>query len=255
LETVQAHNAIAIVFETSRLRLLHEGPDGREVLGSSWVDGWLAINEFADAPLTAELRARGQPLIHVHAKPESPTGCAVLPDNLGGMRAVTEHLIQHGHRRIAFAGNLNHVDVGERFDGYCAALQANGIALDTALVFDTLHHKEADGRKVAEQLLERRAANPNAQLPVSALVAATDRLALGAIAGFTQAGLSLPQDLAIVGFDDTGAAQLAEPALTTVKQSFTEVAARAVVELLKALRRACADPTHHSPFLWLRYFA
>lgn len=236
LTAARQQGAIAIAFETSRLRLKR----GPEILASHWIDGWLAINEFHDPELLAELRSRGQHIVHVHAKPDVEHGASVLPDNAGGMRDLTQHLIDHGHRHIAFAGNLRHVDVGERYRGYSEAMEAAGLSVTDDLVFDTLHHKEEDGRNVAEQLLRRRErslagaqAGPHA---VTALVACTDRLALGAMSAYSEAGLELPRDLAVVGFDDVDAAQFAEPPLTTVKQSFFEVAVRAVRELLGAIR-------------------
>jgi|GEM_PF-2431678 len=223
--------AVPIAFETSRLRLLR----GSEVLSSQWVDGWLAINEFSDPELMAALRALGKPIIHVHSQPDVPTGAIALPDNEGGMRALTEHVISHGHRHIAFAGNLGHVDIAGRYAGYRTALEAAGLRLDERLVFDTPHHKEVDGRRVALRLLEHRRSGQDT-LQVTALVAATDRLAIGAMGSLHEAGLVLPRDFAVVGFDDADAAQFAEPALTTVRQDFAEVAEAAVTELLIAIR-------------------
>jgi diguanylate cyclase (GGDEF)-like protein len=231
LRAARELGAVAIAFETSRLHLLR----GREVVSSAWVDGWLAINEFADPELMAVLRARGKPIIHVHSQPDTKTGAVALPDNEGGMRALTEHLISHGHQRLAFAGNLGHVDIAGRYAGYRAALEAAGIRLEERLVFDTPHHKEVDGRRVALRLLELRKSS-HEPLRATALVAATDRLALGAMATLQEAGLTLPADFAIVGFDDADAAQFAEPPLTTVRQNFAEVAGAAVSDLLAAIR-------------------
>ena len=236
MSAAREQNAVVIAFETSRLALLR----GQGVLAHGWVDGWLAINEFHDPALLAELRAQGQPIVHVHAQADVAHGSSILPDNAGGTRAVTEHLLAHGHRNIAFAGNLNHIDMNERYTGYRAALQAAGLVIDPDWVFNTPHHKEVDGRFVAHHLLRRRAAHeagePGAAEPITALVAATDRLALGAMETYTEAGLSLPEDLAVVGFDDADSAQFATPPLTTVKQSFFEIAVRAVAELVASLR-------------------
>jgi diguanylate cyclase (GGDEF)-like protein len=148
--------------------------------------------------------------------------------------------LEHGHRKIAFAGNLSHVDVTERHQGYLAAFAELGLVAPESLLFDTPHHKEADGRFVARQLLAMRLAeatrSPQAETPVTALVAATDRLALGAMSVLGEAGLRVPEDFGIVGFDDCDAAHLAEPPLTTVKQSFAQAAECAVSELLTAIR-------------------
>jgi len=225
LEVARRHGAIAIAFETSRLRLAQHGG----VLAGARVDGWLAINEFNDPELLAALRARGAPIVHVHSRPDIDDGAVVLPDNEGGTRALTEHLLAHGHRRIAFAGNLTHIDMAERLFGFAAALDAAGVPIDDKLVFDTPHHKEIDGQNVAKTLLAMPAGS------VTALVGATDRVALGAQQAFLEAGRRVPEDFAIVGFDDADAAQFAEPPLTTVRQSFADIAACAFTELMAAI--------------------
>lgn len=227
LKVARRHGAVVIAFETSRLRLLRGG----RVLSSARVDGWLAVNEFTDPELMAALRTRSEPIVHVHSKPDVVGGAVVLPDNEGGTRRLTEHLLEHGHRSIAFAGNMGHVDIAERGFGFAAALEAAGIPIDDSLIFDTPHHKEADGRAVARELLARRRGS------VTALVAGTDRLALGAMRAFQEAGIEVPDDFAIVGFDDDDAAQFAEPPLTTVRQSFAEIAESGVTELLSAIRQ------------------
>ncbi len=228
LGAVKSLDAVAIAFETTRLGLLK----GREVLAGNWIDGWLAINEFQDSDLLAELRARGQPIVHVHSKPDIEAASLVLPDNIGGATFVTHHLLEHGHRRIAFAGNLSHVDIAERLCGYRDAMEAAGLKVTEDLVFDTPHHKEADGSAVARQILTNRATDR-----ITALVAATDRLALGAMSSMAEEGVEIPRDFALVGFDDVDAAQFAQPPLTTVRQSFVEAAECAVGELLQAIRQ------------------
>src|SRR6187399_910124 len=93
LKVARQYGAVAIAFETSRLRLLQNG----KILASARVDGWLAINEFNDPELLVALRAHGAPVIHVHSRPDIADGAVVLPDNEGGMRSLTEHLLAHGH--------------------------------------------------------------------------------------------------------------------------------------------------------------
>lgn len=238
LQSVCSNDAIAIAFETSGLELLRGG----DVVAGALVDGWLAVNEFEHPALLAELRRRGETIVHLHSKPDIETGSAVLPDNQGGAREITEHLIGHGHRRIVFAGNLGHVDVAERLEGYRHAMRAAGLVVEDEMVFDTPHHKELDGREVAQELLRQRHEKMREGEPAvdgrepTALVAATDRLALGAMGEFLRQGVDVPADFAIVGFDDADAAQFAEPPLTTVQQNFAEAAECAVTELLSAIR-------------------
>lgn len=245
LQTAQENDAVAIAFETARLRLVSCSDAGRErILSSTWVSGWLAVNEFDDPPLLTRLRERGQPVVYVHAQPRDGPGCAVLPDNENGSRAVTEHLIHHGHVRIAFAGCVEQHDIAERLTGYQAGLAANGLAFDPKLNIGTPWNLEPDGRIVAARLLAMRAdPSRGGAEAVTAVVCATDKIALGLMATLRAAGVRVPRDLAVTGFDDTHAAQFAEPPLTTVRQSFASVAAIAVDQLLSALRDGGSIPS------------
>src|SRR5665811_1899416 len=111
---------------------------------------------------------------------------SAMPDNAGGVRAAVEHLIEHGHTRIGFAGNLVQSDMRERYDAYRATLIAHGLETDNV---------EVGGRRVATELMARG-------IPVTAMFVATDRNAFGLIEGLKDGGLALPDDLAIIGFDD-----------------------------------------------------
>jgi predicted signal transduction protein with EAL and GGDEF domain/DNA-binding LacI/PurR family transcriptional regulator len=244
LRTAQENDAVAIAFETGRLRLVGSGETDERILSSRLVSGWLAVNEFDDPLLLARLRERGQPVIHVHARPKTEAGCAVLPDNEDGTRAATEHLIHHGHARIAFAGCCEQADVAERFAGYQAALAEHGLAFDPGVNLGTPWNLEADGRIAAARLLALRADRScSGAEAVTAVVCATDKVALGLMGALAAAGLRLPHDLAVTGFDDTHDAQFAEPSLTTVRQNFAAVAATAVRHLLAALRHDAPLPS------------
>lgn len=209
------------------------------MLANHRIDGWLAVNEFDDPALVQELESRGHPVVHLHSRPaDGRQGCAVLPDNQGGTGAATEHLIEHGHTRIAFAGSQRQGEIGERFQGYRAALSKRGIPFDETLVFHTKTNQNSDGEELVERWLETF----GGVLPFTALVAGTDRLALGLTAALARANKLLPQDLAVVAFDDIEDAQFAEPALTTVKQSFRALAGTATHLLLDLLEKGVVLP-------------
>src|SRR5690606_20386280 len=131
----------------------------------------------------------------VSERPEGLSCCTVLPDNRGGARAATQHLIEHGHRRIAFAGSLAQLDLRERYEGYIEAHREAGIEPDPALVYWTANNQEFDGCEVGRRLVE-------AGLPCSALVGGTDKTALGILQELQRSGYHVPDDLALVGFDD-----------------------------------------------------
>jgi len=235
IQRVAAERGAAVVaIQSTGLELFWPDEPGNQFLAMNAVDGWLAVNEFDAPEFTAQIRARGIPIVHVNDRPAT-AACCVLPDNYSGMLTAVRHLIGHGHRRIAFAGALGHVDLRERYDGYVAAHLEAGLDVDPALLFRSNANLESDGREVGTRLIQ-------AGLPCTAAVAGTDRVALGIISALKSVGLSVPKDLALVGFDDFEKAQEAEPPLTTVRQSFGLVAATATTTLLDHLERGVPLP-------------
>jgi hypothetical protein len=157
-------------------------------------------------------------------------------DNRGGMRAAVLHLIEHGHQRIAYVDHGQHSWSQQRYLGYCDALDERGIAHDPALVVrmaateqdgDQLHRER--GEHAARYLLEHG-------LPCTALVASTDTCALAAMRVFQAAGRRIPDDVAVVGFDDMAEAQYARPPLTTVRTQFDAIGRAAAEQLLAEIR-------------------
>lgn len=144
----------------------------------------------------------------------------------GGVQA-TRHLLDLGHTRIGFAGGSEHSVPGrERLHGYREALETAGIAPDPALARRGLFTSEA-GAEVGAHLLGL------AEAP-TAVFAASDAIAVGVIQAARSAGLRIPEDLSVVGFDDTYGAMWTDPPLTTVRQPLRQmgrVAARTLLEL------------------------
>ncbi|MCH7232803.1 LacI family DNA-binding transcriptional regulator [Glycomyces sp. L485] len=144
----------------------------------------------------------------------------------GGVQA-TRHLLDLGHRRIAFAGGPEHSVPGrERLHGYREALETAGLAPDPALTSHGPFAAET-GVQIAESLLDMGE-------PPTAIFAGSDVIALGAIRVAQHRGVRIPEELSVVGFDDTYGAMWIEPGLTTVRQPLRQmgrVAARTVLEL------------------------
>jgi LacI family transcriptional regulator len=154
----------------------------------------------------------------------------VLADNRTGANAAVRHLLDLGHRRIAYIGGppKDIVEI-ERLDGYCQALAAAGVARDESLIlFPGV--QSADGYRAMSRVLQlpRR--------PTAAFVA-SDMAAMGALQALAKHNLKAPNDMALVGFDDTLGA-VASPPLTTVALPMWEMGA-AAVDLV--IRRAGAD--------------
>ena len=223
-----ASGASVVALHTTGLELARPDEQDDQYLGMDAVDGWLAVNQFDAPAFTARIRARGVPLVHVNSRPETEGGCSVLPDNAASVRAAVHHLIEHGHRRIAFVGFLGQVDLRERYEAYVAAQREAGLDVDPELLFESQGNFETDGQELGQRMLA-------AGLTCTAVIAGTDRLALGLLHALHEAGLRVPEDLALIGFDDIEKAQLVDPPLTTVRQNFGLVAATATQTLLAHL--------------------
>jgi DNA-binding LacI/PurR family transcriptional regulator len=158
---------------------------------------------------------------------EVVVGC----DNIAGGRAVTEHLIARGRRDIAFLGTASSgsPEFLDRYRGYGEALDAASLPRALTLQVDAISTEE-DGHEAATRLLRRGA-------PFDAIVAASDLIAIGAIRALGEAGIAVPERVAVTGFDDILAAGFANPPLTTVAQD-SRAAGEALVDTLLGLIRA-----------------
>jgi LacI family transcriptional regulator len=148
-------------------------------------------------------------------------------DNYGGASAMVRHLASVGHRRIAFiCGPKENADASERLRGYRRAIRSLGLKPIEA---DGDFSEDA-GRRGAERLLSVRE-GPNA------IFAANDSMALGALAAIREAGLQVPRDVALAGFDDIPIARYVTPPLTTVNVAIAELGRRAFEKVVHAVRR------------------
>ena len=189
--------------------------------------GVIALVDAVDSTYLFELQATGIPVILVSNKVEGLTCPVVSSDNRSGVASAVDHLVDHGHRRIAFVGNLRQSDIRERYEAYCQTLARHGVDPDDRLLFEATDNVERGGAEAGEAMLA-------AGLPSTAVVAGTDYNAIGVMRVLKAAGLVLPRDQAIVGFDDTEAGALTTPALSSVRQDFSAIGAKAaqlVIEL------------------------
>jgi DNA-binding LacI/PurR family transcriptional regulator len=154
-------------------------------------------------------------------------GPVVGSDNRMGGRIAVQHLLDLGRRKIAFVGDCSdhYPELHDRYLGYRAALGDAGIAIDPALQVDA-NLTEQSGRQGVAKLAERGA-------DYDAIFAASDLIAIGAMRELEKLGKTVPNDVAVVGFDDIPAASLTRPPLTTVQQDYTR-AGDALVEALIA---------------------
>jgi DNA-binding LacI/PurR family transcriptional regulator len=197
----------------------------RYVLGGH-VDGVLLASLHGDDPLPGALERAGVPAVVVGRPAGAAPASYVDADNRGGARKAVDHLARRGRRRIAtIAGPLD-MGVGQdRLDGYRDGLRAAGTAQAGELV-EVGDFSEESGAAAMERLLRRPGA------PVDAVFAASDLMAAGALRALRAAGRRVPDDVAVVGFEDSAVARYAQPPLTTVRQPIEEMGRQATRLLL-----------------------
>lgn len=192
-------------------------------LGGTLIDGALLVTP------TVLNAATGVPAVAVdpHYGPSSlPT---VDADNYGGAKAGTEHLLDLGHRRIAFLGGRHDLDSARgREKGFRDAMAAAGVPVDEDLVVET-NYEPGPAAEAAASMLEL----PN---PPTAMFAANDITALAVMDVALDMGLAVPYDLSVVGFDDVPEAAAAPVPLTTVRQPLQAMGAEAMRLLLAQIR-------------------
>jgi PAS domain S-box-containing protein len=206
-------------------------------LAISWfgwdlVDGWIVIHYSDNLDM---LTQTGRPFVTVDMSTPELSCPAVMADNYNSMLETVDHLIDHGHTRIAFVGCLRNLSIWQRYQGYQAALSVHGIPLDPQLVVSVDDNLEGDGRAGALRLIE-------CGMPCTAVVAGTDRNALGLMEIVQAAGYRIPEDLAVAGFDDINLAQFATSPLTTVRTRFDELGRIAAELLLVQIAGATVPP-------------
>lgn len=182
------------------------------------------------APIYEELRKRGTPVVLLgHKAPFCQAFVNVETDDLAASYAATRHLLELGHRRIAFLAGPPAVPAAqERLEGYRRALREADVELDDRLVFAAGSTIE-EGEKAALQLLNE---SPGA----TAVQAVNDLVAIGAANVLLQQGLRIPQDLSLVGFGNVLISEHFRVPLTTVRQPKFRLGAAAMDSMMRVLR-------------------
>ncbi|ADH66253.1 MULTISPECIES: LacI family DNA-binding transcriptional regulator [Nocardiopsis] len=184
-----------------------------DYLSGFHVDGALLISLHSDNPLSARLDEAGVPVVHggrPHS-PEQPAPYCVDIDNIGGARMAIRHLLERGCRRVAAITGPLDMNAGvERLRGYREVMAAAGLEVDDRLVVQGDFSVEG-GAEAMERLL-------GTGLEPDAVFAASDMMALGGLRVLRARGLRVPEDVALVGYDDTVMAQHSDPPLTTIHQ-------------------------------------
>jgi len=208
-----------------------------QTLRSRRVDGIIVLTgRLSDKALRAS--AKQLPVVVTGRDLKAPGLFAINFDNFGGGLLATRHLVNLGHRRIAFiTGDAVHPDSTERLRGYRVGLEEAGLPFDPHLVVAG-NYSELSGLQAVEQLTRDGRA-------FTAIFAANDQMANGAALCLYRKGLRVPHDVSLIGFDDLPTSSFAVPPLSTVHQPAYEhgrVAASAMLQLIKGIRPEVVVP-------------
>lgn len=206
-----------------------------DLLLTRQVDGIVLVAAANSGEIMRALVAKGLPLVVVDRELPNPAHDCVLTDHEAGGYVATEHLAQLGHKRIAcIAGPTDLGSSAGRVAGYRAALRAAGLGAEAGLVVRG-DFRDHSGYLAAQKLLKRNH-------PPTAIFACNDLMAIGAMAAVRDAGLSVPEDVSVVGFDDIHLAGYLNPPLTTVAQPMSELGRVAAELLLQRLADRSLPP-------------
>jgi DNA-binding LacI/PurR family transcriptional regulator len=189
------------------------------------VIGIILIGQWGHHDQLNELAARHVPIVVWGAQLPQQLYCTVGGDNVSGGRLACEHLLALGRRRIAFLGDTRLPEVEQRYRGYCEALRAAGLAADPGLCVPASFLPEG-GREAVAELASRG-------VDYDAVFACSDLLAMTVINALREQGRVVPEDVAVVGYDDIELSSYFHPPLTTVRQPVQEAGRAMVAALLQ----------------------
>ncbi|WLR43933.1 LacI family DNA-binding transcriptional regulator [Bacillus carboniphilus] len=191
------------------------------------VDGVVVVCSTIDEPQVTELMEDSIPSVVIDM--DSQTSSVVYSDSLEGSRLAVDHLVSLGHRRIAhIAGHQQTFAGKERLKGYVDSMTAQKINVESKYIVDGGYFSKEGGYEAMERLL-------SLETPPTAIYAASDSLAIGAIEAIKDQGYEVPEDFSIVGFDDITIAELMYPKLTTIKQQTELIGEKAAKLLLEQI--------------------
>jgi DNA-binding LacI/PurR family transcriptional regulator len=195
---------------------------------SGRVAGMVMVGQWDHHDQLNALAKRRVPLVVWGAMMPDQLYCSVGSDNFNGGFQATSHLIQQGRRHIAYIGDFTSGEAKLRFDGYCKALQSHGIPVVSDLFIQS-PYTPLEAQEAMHAFCDKGIA-------IDALFAASDLIAINAMGVLNARGLKVPDDIAVVGYDDVDASRHSFPPLSTIRQPL-DLAARALLECLQEVMR------------------
>ena len=202
-----------------------------DYLAAGHVDGALLVSLHGDDPLPARMTRAGIPFVH-GGRPLRGTGTSLVDvDNRGGAKSAVDHLIANRRKVVATITGPSDMGAGvDRLSGYRDALTEAGRPIDDRLIV-TADFTQEGGAAAMDRLLK-------ANLSIDAVFAASDLMAAGALSVLNAAGRRVPEDVALVGYDDSPIALSVSPQLTSVRQPIEEMGQEMARVLISAVEEA-----------------
>ena len=214
-----------------------EGKMNQRVFCGPLFDGYILISRTVLDQLLAAIRQRRIPVVQIGSTPDYEDVPSVDIDNISGACAATEHLIGLGHRNIAaIMGALYNMESIDRLEGYKKALVRHGLPLEDDMV-GVGNYSHKSGYDAMATLLTRTP-RPDA------VFCANDAMAAGALLAISEAGLSVPHDVAVVGYDNLPGSAYTIPPLTTISQPIHRMGERAADLLIDRIEEVNLDVAH-----------
>ncbi len=204
-----------------------------QILRGGLIDGVIVASALMDDAVYEALRRDKKPFVLIGRHPTDTAISYVDVDNESSAHEMVAHLLRLGCRRIAtIAGPKNMIAGAHRLQGYLAALRERGVTSDPNLIVES-DFTEAGGHAAMQHLLPYQP---------EAVFAASDAMAVGALRAIREAGLKVPDDIAVAGFDDLPIAAHADPPLTTVRQPIARAGSVAVETLIDLIAHPHSPP-------------
>jgi len=212
-----------------------EQQEFRRVLGSKLIDGLIITADRRDGKFMSQLLERNMPFVLIGRPAQMAERItSVDAENTAGAYMGVRHLIQLGHKRIALISTTMNTAAEDRTAGYRQALLEHGLPVKPELIA-LGDFTEQSGYDAMQRLLPQRP---------DAVVAASDMMAFGALRAVREANLAVPDDIAVVSFDDVPAAASSLPPLTTIRQPIHQTGMLAVETLIETIQTEFPAPRH-----------
>ena len=220
------------LFQTSE----EEEKMSQRIVASGLIDGLIVTADTINSTFVSKIQQYDIPFVQI-GRPLTTHAASISyvdVDNEAGAYLATSHLVQLGYRRIGQLATVHNTAGADRDTGFRQALADRGLAVDEALV-KVSDFSEAGGYQAMQDLLNQQP---------EAVFAQSDAIALGAVRAIRDRGLGVPDDIAVVGFDDMPLAANADPPLTTVRQPINRTGMLAVETLIDIVRTT-PEPARH----------